>query len=66
MRKTLEVYKASTYVRLTGYKPELVKQILMPFCKRNFARVQKVPGDLYGTHKWEITHVFARFNNDKT
>ena len=66
MRKTLEVYKASTYVRLTGYKPELIKQILMPFCKRNFARVQKVPGELYGTHKWEVTHVFARFNNDKT
>lgn len=67
MRRTLVVHKASTYVRLTGYKPELVKQVLLPFCKRNFFRVQKVPGDGGpNSFKWEVSHVFARFNEDKT
>lgn len=67
MRTTLTVYKASTYVRLTGYKPELEKQILRPFCRRNFFRVQKVPGGPFGAPpEWKVSHVFARFNNDKT
>lgn len=66
MRKTLVVYQANAYVRLTDYKPELVKEVLIPFCKRNFYRVQKVPGDVFGTTKFEVSHVFARFNHDKT
>ena len=66
MRTTLTVHKASTYVRLTDFHPELTKQVLRPFCKRNFYRFQKVPGDVFGTTKWDVTHVFARFNNDQT
>lgn len=67
MRTTLTVYKASTYVRLTGYKPELMKQILRPFCKRNFFRFQKVPSGPFGAPpEWKVSHVFARFNNDQT
>lgn len=66
MRKTLVVYQANAYVRLTDYKPELVKEVLIPFCKRNFYRVQKVPGEVFGTTKFEVSHVFARFNHDKT
>lgn len=66
MRKTLVIYQASAYVRLTDYKPELVKEVLIPFCKRNFCRFQKVPGELFGTTKLEVSHVFARFNTDKT
>lgn len=67
MRRTLVVHKASTYVRLTDFKPELVQQVLLPFCKRNFYRVQKVPIPGAGqAFKWEVSHVFARFNADKT
>jgi len=68
MRRTLVVHKASTYVRLTDFKPELVKQVLLPFCKKNFYRVQKVPipGAGPNAFKWEVSHVFARFNADKT
>lgn len=67
MRTTLTVYKASTYVRLTGYKPELMKQVLRPFCRRNFFRVQKLPGGPFGAPpEWKVSHVFARFNNDQT
>lgn len=66
MRKTLVIYQANAYVRLTDYKPELVKEVLIPFCKRNFYRFQKVPGELFGTTKLEVSHVFARFNTDKT
>lgn len=68
MRKTLVVYRGHSYVRLTGYKPELESHILRPFCKRNFYRVQKtpVPGGGPNAFKWEISHVFARFNHDKT
>ena len=68
MRRTLVVHKASTYVRLTDFKPELVQQVLIPFCKRNFYRVQKVPvpGGGPNAFKMEVSHVFARFNADKT
>jgi superfamily II DNA or RNA helicase len=68
MRRTLVVYKANSYVRLTDFKPELVKQVLIPFCKRHFYRVQKtpVPGGGPNAFKWEVSHVFARFNTDKT
>lgn len=66
MRTTLTVYKASTYVRLTDFKPELVRQVLRPFCKRNFFRFQKVPGELFGTFKWEVKQIYARFNHDQT
>ncbi|WNV45862.1 DOD-type homing endonuclease [Aeromonas phage AerS_266] len=66
MRTTLTVYKASTYVRLTDFKPELVRQVLRPFCKRNFFRFQKVPGELFGTSKWEVKQVYARFNHNET
>ncbi|UOX39630.1 putative terminase large subunit [Aeromonas phage ZPAH34] len=66
MRTTLTVYKASTYVRLTDFKPELVRQVLRPFCKRNFFRFQKVPGELFGTFKWEVKQVYARFNHNET
>ncbi|QDJ97064.1 putative DNA helicase/terminase [Aeromonas phage D3] len=66
MRKTLVIYKAHAYARLTGFKPELVKEVLIPFCKQNFYRFQKVPGETFGTTKWEVSHVFARFNSDKT
>lgn len=68
MRRTLVVHKASTYVRLTDFKPELVQQILRPFCARNFYRVQKVPipGGGPNAFKKEVSHVFARFNEDKT
>lgn len=66
MRKTLVINQANAYVRLTDYKPELVKEVLIPFCKRNFYRVQKVPGEVFGTTKFEVSHVFARFNHDKT
>lgn len=67
MRRTLVVHKASTYVRLTDFKPELVQQILRPFCKR-FYRVQKVPipGGGPNAVKMEVSHVFARFNADQT
>ncbi|AEV89521.1 putative helicase [Pseudomonas phage OBP] len=68
MRRTLVIHKGHSYVRLTDYKPELMQQILLPFCKRNFYRVQKtpVPGGGPNAIKWEVSHVFARFNNDKT
>lgn len=68
MRRTLVIYKASTYVRLTDFKPELIQHILRPFCARNFYRVQKVPipGGGPNAFKKEISHVFARFNEDKT
>lgn len=68
MRRTLVVHKGHSYVRLTDYKPELMQQVLLPFCKRNFYRVQKtpVPGGGPNAFKWEVSHVFARFNNDKT
>lgn len=68
MRRTLVVHKASTYVRLTDFKPELVQQVLLPFCKKNFYRVQKVPVPGAGPNafKWEVSHVFARFNTDRT
>lgn len=66
MRTTLTVHKASTYVRLTGYQPELIPKVLMPFCKRNFVKWTKVPGEVFGTTKWEISHIFAKFNADKT
>lgn len=68
MRRTLVVHKASTYVRLTDFKPELVQQILRPFCARRFYRVQKVPipGGGPNAFKKEVSHVFARFNEDRT
>lgn len=66
MRKTLVINQANAYARLTDFKPELVHEVLMPFCKRNFYRFQKVPGEVFGTTKWEVSHVFARFNHDKT
>lgn len=68
MRRTLVVNKANSYVRLTGYKPELITQVLIPFCKRHFYRVQKtpLPGGGPNSFKWEVSHVFARFNTDKT
>lgn len=68
MRRTLVVHKANNYVRLTDFKPELVKQVLIPFCKKHFYRIQKtpVPGGGPNAFKWEVSHVFARFNADKT
>lgn len=68
MRRTLVVHKASTYVRLTDFKPELAQQVLIPFCKRHFYRIQKVPipGGGPNAFKYEVSHVFARFNHDKT
>jgi superfamily II DNA or RNA helicase len=53
---------------LTDYKPELVQQVLIPFCRRHFYRVQKVPVPGAGPNvtKNVVSHVFARFNADKT
>lgn len=66
MRTTLTVDKASTYVRLSGYKPELITKVLRPFCKREFAKLSKVPTGRPNQFKWEVSHVFARFNKDQT
>lgn len=66
MRKTLVVYKGHNYVRLTDFKPELEKQILRPFCARNFYQIGKEPTGMPGKFKWVVSHVFAQFNQDKT
>lgn len=66
MRRTLVIYKGNSYVRLTDYPPELVTQVLRPFCRRNLFRYSKVPGDQPRTQKVIVSHVFARFNKEHT
>lgn len=65
MRRAFEVEEANTYVRLYNYGKDMEKS-LRSFSLRKLSRWAKVPGDQFGSHKYEISHVFATFSPDKT
>lgn len=65
MRRAFDVEEANTYVRLFNYDKDVEKS-LRGFSLRKLSRWAKVPGDTFGSHKYEISHVFATFTPDKS
>lgn len=64
MGRAFEIEEANTYVRLFNYDPTM-ERVLRSFSFRNLAKWGKVPGEVHGTSKMEITHVFATFTPDR-
>ncbi|ASU03625.1 putative terminase [Erwinia phage vB_EamM_RisingSun] len=66
MRHTAVISTANNYIRVHGYHQEFVERVIMPFCRMNLYKTGRVP--IPGTRetKYVTTHVFARFNFDKT
>ena len=66
MRHTLTISEANNYIRVFDYSEDFVYRVIRPFCRIHLSLTAKVP--IPGTRqtKWVITHVFARFNHDKT
>lgn len=66
MRHTATIGVANNYIVVKDYKPEMVKKALLRFCAYRLYEYsyRPVPGS---TQKERyVSHVFARFNNDKT
>lgn len=63
--QAFQVEETNTYVRLFDYDKQ-TEQLLRRFCIRSLARWGKVPGETYGSYKFEISHVFATFSPDKS
>lgn len=66
MRTTVAISEANNYIRVFDFHPEFVKRVIMPFCRMHLFKTARVP--IPGTRetRWEVSHVFARFNKDKT
>lgn len=66
MRHTAVIHKGHGFVRITDFNPEMIDKVLYPFCRKFFFKLGREP--IPGTRKAKtvVTHVFARFNNDRT
>lgn len=66
MRHVATISVANNYIVIKDYPVELVRSVLVPFCKNGLYEYSYRP--IPGTTKKEryVSHVFARFNNDRT
>lgn len=60
-----KVKESNTYFLIYDFDKKTYSR-LKQFCLRNLALWAKVPGPTYGSHRYEISHIFATFTRNKT
>lgn len=58
------VEEGVTYVKLYDFDPQC-RNLIKQFERKNLSRWEKVPGDTYGSYKYQISHRFGTFSNDE-
>lgn len=66
MRHVATISTAATYIRIFGFYGDFLNRVVQPFCRNNLYKWAKKPQPGGAKAKWEVTHVFARSNYDKT
>jgi hypothetical protein len=66
MRHVAMINKGATYLRIHGFDHEFLNRVISPFCRHTLSKWAKKPQPGGAKAKWEVTHVFARSNYDKT